>query len=133
MRRSIHAFFRSTKRFRRLRWGFSLIGVSLLVSVWDGASATASMNSCNNATSECRANIATIYSFGNTGYVVLSGHLIPSLCTSATWGYYWSLNLTDVADRARYSTLLAAYLSGQPVELRTGSASCQVTAVNLGE
>lgn len=102
--------------------------------VWASeAQSTASLNSCNNSTAECRANLATVYSFGNTGYVALAGHLIPSLCTSATWGYYWSLNLTDTADRARYSTLLAAYLAGQPVELRAGSATCNITAVNLGE
>lgn len=97
------------------------------------AQATAPLNGCNNQTGECRARIVTVYSSGNAGFVVLEGHLIPAICTNAGWGYYWSLNLTDTADRARYSTLLAAYMADKVVEIRTSTATCAVTGVGLGE
>jgi hypothetical protein len=94
--------------------------------------ATAAMNTCNNSTGECRANLSTVYSVGNLAYVVLQGHLIPPVCTSAGWGYYWTLNLATDADRARYAMLLSAYMAGQPVEIRALDAACTVYAAAVG-
>lgn len=107
--------------------------ICLMLGATPSADATAAMNTCNNNTQECRANLATVYSYGNTGFVTLVGHLVPTACTNAGWGYYWSLNLLDQADRARYATLLSAFLAGQPVELRAVGSDCKILAVALGE
>jgi hypothetical protein len=112
------------------------LAITVLVASmsWHTASqASAVMNTCNNSTYECRANVATVYSVGNTGFVVLSGHLIPSICTGAAWGYYWSLDLTGVAARARFNMAMAAYMAGQPIELRTADSICRITTVGMGE
>jgi hypothetical protein len=106
--------------------------LALLVMLTDVSHSTASLGSCN-AANECRAPLVTVYSSGANAYVVLANHLIPSICTSAGWGYYWKLNLVDNADKARYAMLLAAWTAGQIVELRTYDATCLVTAVNLDE
>jgi|SRR5712672_2875938 len=110
----------------------SALTIGLLFSFAPEVHATASMNTCNSS-NECRANVVTVYSVGDNGFVVLAGHIIPSICTGAAWGYYWSFNLTDSGDKARYATVLSAYLAGQPVELRTFDSSCHAVTVGLGE
>ena len=109
------------------------VAMTILMSVSSEVTATAALDTCNQTTGECRARIVTIYSAGNSGYVVLANHRIPNICSSAMWGYYWSLNLTDSVDRVRYATLLTAFTTGQPVELRATEATCRITAVGVGE
>jgi hypothetical protein len=96
------------------------------------ARSTAPLNACDSA-GECRALLATVYTYGSNGYIVLQGHLLPSVCTSAAWGYYWTVPLSTDADRARYMTLLAAYLAQQVVEVRALDSACTVVASNVGE
>lgn len=109
---------------------FALMAVGTSLS--NESFASASMNTCNNATNECRANVIRIYNAGNYGYVVLAGHLVPTICTNANWGYYWVLDLTDVSDRARYATAITAYTTNQPVELRTFDTTCKAVTVAIG-
>jgi hypothetical protein len=97
------------------------------------ANATASMDSCNNSTGECRARLTTVYSTGTIAYVVLEGHLVPSACTSIAWGRYWAVPLSTEADKARYAMLLSAYMAGKPVEIRALDAACTVIAAGVGE
>lgn len=118
---------------KKISFYLAMVALTFGMSWQRTASASAAMNTCNNATYECRANVATVYSVGNTGFVVLSGHLIPTVCTGAAWGYYWSLDLTDVAARARFSMAMAAFMAGQPIELRTADSICRITTVGMGE
>lgn len=108
-----------------MKVGSIVLAVSLLsASFAQSAHSSTVLNTCSNSTGtgECRAALVTVYSVGNQGYAVLANHLLPSVCTGAPWGYYWSLDLTDTVARARFAMLLSAFLSGQPVELRALSA-----------
>jgi hypothetical protein len=96
------------------------------------AHATTAMGTCNTY-GECRASLVSVYSAGTLAYVVLQGHLLPTVCTSAGWGYYWTLPLSTDADRARYAMLLSAFLADRPVEIRALDAACTIMAANLGE
>jgi hypothetical protein len=110
----------------------SVIGVALLGVSASRAHATAPLNQCNSS-GECRARLASVYTQGQYAYVVLQGHLLPSVCTNAQWGYYWVLPLATDADRARYAMMLSAYLAQEVVEIRALDAACTVMASNIGE
>lgn len=110
----------------------AVLSVVSLVTLSPEANATASMDSCNNTSNECRARIATVYVDGGWAYVFLEGNLKPSLCTAAYYTYSWSMDLAGAGAEARLAMLLAAYAAGDAVELRTYSASCGLTAARLG-
>lgn len=110
-----------------------LILIVLFAVTAQKAYSTAPLNGCNNATGECRAKLVTVYSQSNLAYAVLEGHLKPATCTGATWGYYWSIDLSDTGGKTRYSMLLSAYMAGDVVEIRTNDSTCGIIAVGVGE
>jgi len=56
-------------------------------SISTAVHATVPSNTCSASTNECRAKIVTIYHDDTNAYVVLQGHILPSVCTAAGWGY----------------------------------------------
>ena len=110
-----------------------LCGVVLALASPFAARSSATLNTCNESTGECRARVVKVYAAGAFVYVVLEGHLKPTACTGAAWGYYWQMPLATDADKARHSILLSAYAMREAVELRTFSSDCTIYAVGIGE
>lgn len=109
--------------------------LTLVVSMFycAGSLATASLNSCNDSSGECKALLKSVYVQDGIGYVELVGGLTPTSCTNATWGNNWRILLDNTGgSKEIYSVLLAAYMANQVVQIRSSDNFCTIRGAGVG-
>lgn len=111
--------------------GCILISAVLAMSCFN-VRADTGLNSCNASSGECKALLESVYIQDGVGYAKLEGGLIPSTCTSASWGTMWKLPLDGSGAEETYAMLLSALVSNQVVQLRTFDEFCTIRGAGLG-